>query len=244
TNGITAPSGVSQTNLLTEVYRRYRINPAEIDYVVTHGTGTKLGDPIEVNALYDAFQAVRLSPTQALPQSYCALTSTKTNFGHSFAASGLVSLISLVQAMRHETIPASLHCDQENAFINWHASPFYVNRTNRLWPRRQEPRIGAVSAFGVSGTNAHMVVQSYEHTGWRDQPDPDLAPCYLLALSARTREALQAKTDRLVDLLQRQDGQLNLARMSYTLLQGRHHFAQRRAVVIQDAADAVYVLQQ
>src|SRR5262249_10327738 len=171
-----------------------------------------------------------------------------------------VSLISLVQAMRHETIPASLHCDQENAFINWHASPFYVNRSNRPWPRQQAPRIGAVSAFGISGTNAHMVLQSYEHTddpistptpravpvrlSRQGQADPDLAPCYLLALSARTPEALQAKIDSLIELLQRQDEQLNLARMSYTLLQGRHHFAQRCAVVIQDAADAVYVLQQ
>jgi polyketide synthase PksN len=244
TNGITAPSGVSQTNLITAVYRRYRVNPDEIEYVVTHGTGTKLGDPIEVNALHDAFKAAWPNLAQALKPAYCALTSAKTNFGHTFAASGLVSLISLVQAMRHETIPASLHCAQENEFIDWRDSPLYVNRTNRPWPHRQAPRIGAVSAFGVSGTNAHMVVQSYDRTEREEQHDPDRAPRYLLALSARTREALQAKTDNLLDLLQREGGRLNLARISYTLLQGRHHFAHRCAVVIQDAADAVYVLKQ
>ena len=119
-----------------------------------------------------------------------------------------------------------------------------MNRTNRPWPRRQAPRTGAVSAFGVSGTNAHVVVESYEPDGQEDQDDPDRAPCYLLALSARTHEALQEKTDDLIDLLQRQDAPLNLARISYTLLEGRHHFAHRRAVVIQDAADAVYALQQ
>ena len=118
TNGITAPSGVSQTNLLTAVYRRYRVDPAVIEYVVTHGTGTKLGDPIEVNALNDAFKAVRLDPTRPRDPGSCALTSTKTNFGHTFAASGLVSLISLVQAMRHDIIPASLHCEQQNEFID------------------------------------------------------------------------------------------------------------------------------
>ena len=133
-------------------------------------------------------------------------------FGHTFAASGLVSLISLVQAMRHDIIPASLHCEQQNEFIDWRDSPFYVNRTNRPWPRRQAPRTGAVSAFGVSGTNAHVVVESYEPDGQEDQDDPDRAPCYLLALSARTHEALQEKTDDLIDLLQRQDAPLNLAR--------------------------------
>ena len=211
---------------------------------MTHGTGTKLGDPIEVSALSDAFVAARPNPSRPLTSGFCALTSAKTNFGHTFAASGLVSLISLVQAMRHETIPASLHCEQENEFIAWRDSPFYVNRTNRPWPRRQASRIGAVSAFGVSGTNAHMVVQSHEPTGWEGANDPDQAPCYLLALSARTREALQAKTEHLIDLLQREDGLCSLARISYTLLEGRHHFAHRCAVVIQNAADAVYVLTQ
>ena len=128
TNGITAPSGVSQTKLLKAVYDQYQVNPEDIEYIVTHGTGTKLGDPIEINALYDAFK------DYTKKQGYCALTSTKTNFGHTFAASGLVSLISLVQALRHETIPASLHCEQENDYINWKESPFYVNKANKPWP--------------------------------------------------------------------------------------------------------------
>ena len=99
TNGITAPSGLAQTDLIKSVYQLAQINPEEIDYIVTHGTGTKLGDPVEINALYDAFK----DATQK--RGYCALTSTKTNFGHTFAASGLVSMISLVQALRHKMIP-------------------------------------------------------------------------------------------------------------------------------------------
>jgi acyl transferase domain-containing protein len=155
TNGISAPSGNSQIALLKDVYNQYRINPEEIDYIVTHGTGTKLGDPVEINALYDVFKDFTKK------QNYCALTSTKTNFGHTMAASGLVSLISLILALRHETIPASLHCEQENDYINWQESPFYVNKTNKPWPAEGKIRTGAVSAFGASGTNAHMVVQSY-----------------------------------------------------------------------------------
>ena len=121
TNGITAPNGVSQADLLKTVYERFRIDPAEIEYIVTHGTGTRLGDPVEIHALYDAFNG----RGGHRGQGYCALTSCKTNFGHTFAASGLVSLIALVQAMRHRTIPASLNCEQDSDYINWQDSPFY-----------------------------------------------------------------------------------------------------------------------
>ena len=130
TNGITAPNGIAQTALLKTVYDQYRINPETIEYIVTHGTGTKLGDPIEINALYDAFKGYT-SRDGARKQGYCALTSTKTNIGHTMGASGLVSLVGLVQALRHETIPASLHCEQENDYINWQESPFYVNKANK-----------------------------------------------------------------------------------------------------------------
>jgi amino acid adenylation domain-containing protein/non-ribosomal peptide synthase protein (TIGR01720 family) len=233
TNGITAPSGMAQTRLLQTVYDRYRVNPEDIDYIVTHGTGTRLGDPIEINALYDAFKD-RTDKTR-----FCALTSSKTNFGHTFAASGLLSLISLVQAMRHETIPASLHCEQENDYINWERSPFYVNKANKPWPRSKH-RTGAVSAFGVSGTNVHLVVESDD----RAVPGPvdEQAPFYLLCLSAKTREALQEKVEDSLTALQG-SGQ-SLAHMSHTLLEGRAHFAHRCAVVVQDRADAVHVLQQ
>ncbi len=191
TNGITAPSGASQSNLLRDVYDLHQVNPEEIEYVVTHGTGTRLGDPVEVNALSDAFN----SYTQR--QGFCALTSSKTNFGHTLAASGLVSLINLVQSLRRGIIPASLHCAEENDYIDWQASPFYVNKANRDWPEKADGgRIGAVSAFGMSGTNAHVVVESY-------RPEPaDAAttpPHYLLALSAKTEAALRSRvrgTDR------------------------------------------------
>jgi polyketide synthase PksN len=254
TNGITAPSGGSQTNLLKAVYDQYHVNPEEIEYIVTHGTGTKLGDPVEINALYDAFR------DYTKKQGYCAITSTKTNFGHTFAASGLVSLISLVQAIQHETIPASLHCEQENDYINWQESPFYVNKTNRPWPGAVggafrdggaisggEVRTGAVSSFGMSGTNVHMVVQSYapaEGVG-RQGVLRDQTPYYLLALSAKTEESLREKIRDMIEVLQNKDLQeQDLSQISYTLLEGRQHFNHRCAIVIQDREDAVYVLKQ
>jgi polyketide synthase PksN len=240
TNGITAPSGVSQTNLLKTVYEQYQVNPEIIEYIVTHGTGTKLGDPVEINALYDAFK------DYTKKQRYCALTSTKTNFGHTLATSGLVSLISLAQALRHETIPASLHCEQENDYINWKESPFYVNKMNQTWIDKDgESRTGAVSAFGMSGTNAHMVVQSYTYTAEEKNGFRGQVPYYLLALSAKTQEALQVKIKDMIEILQNRDiTEQELARISYTLLEGRQHFEYRCAIVIQDREDAVYILQQ
>ncbi len=238
TNGITAPNGGAQRELLKAVYEQCRVHPEAIDYIVTHGTGTKLGDPIEINALYDAFKDTTTK------QQYCALTSTKTNFGHTFAASGLVSLVSLVQALRHETIPASLHCEQENEYINWKASPFFINKTKRAWPQQHEtPRIGAVSAFGMSGTNAHLVVQDYS-MGDAETPAQQ-APYYLLALSAKTQEALQEKIEGMLAALHNTDApQHSLSQISYTLLEGRRHFKHRCAIVIRDHDDAVSIWKQ
>ena len=261
TNGITAPSGVSQTALLKTVYDQYRVNPEEIELIITHGTGTKLGDPVEINALNDAFKgytSLQGEPchgtlrTGVSKQGYCALVSTKTNFGHTFAASGLVSLISLVQSFQHETIPASLHCERENDYINWKESPFYVNKANQPWPLNNgKTRTGAVSAFGMSGTNVHMVVQSY--SGGIEPGGPEAAnsdfqvqfPYYLLVFSAKTEESLFEKVKDLIELLQNKDiNSPQLSEISYTLLGGRQHFSHRCAIVIRDREDAVYVLRQ
>ncbi|MFA6174053.1 MAG: SDR family NAD(P)-dependent oxidoreductase [Kiritimatiellales bacterium] len=232
TNGITAPSGASQTELLVDVYQKARLQPEDIDYVVTHGTATQLGDPVEINALYDAFKG------STDKQGFCALTSTKSNFGHTFAASGLVSLISLVQALKYETIPASLHCEQENDYIRWRESPFYVNKRKKAWTKQLgQPRIGAVSAFGMSGTNAHMVVQNHVAEPARASAS---APYYLLAVSAKTESALQEQIRQMVAYLQKSEsGQQGLDTISYTLQQGRHHFQHRCAIVVSDVQHAV-----
>ncbi|WP_010097991.1 SDR family NAD(P)-dependent oxidoreductase [Ornithinibacillus scapharcae] len=242
TNGITAPSGPSQSKLIREVYERYNINPENMDYIVTHGTGTKLGDPVEINALADAYKQY----TQK--SKYCALTSVKPNIGHTLAASGIVSLISLVMSLKHETIPASINCEQLNDYIRWDASPFYVNRVNKEWKETNgKKRLSAVSSFGMSGTNAHVVVQSYSKRDDSENPaNQHRIPYYLLALSAKTSESLQQKIHDLKVLFeQKQDmGPAELANISYTLMEGRQHFQHRCAVVVSDTKDAIQVLNQ
>jgi acyl transferase domain-containing protein/NAD(P)-dependent dehydrogenase (short-subunit alcohol dehydrogenase family)/acyl carrier protein len=238
TNGITAPSGSSQADLLCEIYDRLRLNPRSIDYIVTHGTGTKIGDPIEANALCEAFKKYT-SDT-----GFCALTSTKSNLGHSFAASGLVSLVSLVLAMRNRTIPATLHCGTESDYVHWSESPFFINKTNRSWANTQSSRrIGCVSSFGMSGTNAHMVLESY------DQSAPELLeahpPRFLLVLSAKTEEALEERAQNLMSELRKEKRTAAwLYAASYTLLCGRHHFDHRCAVVVTDAENALFMCSQ
>ncbi|MGN8845779.1 SDR family NAD(P)-dependent oxidoreductase, partial [Niallia sp. HCP3S3_B10] len=241
TNGITAPSGPSQSNLIKEVYERFTINPQDMEYIVTHGTGTKLGDPVEINALAEAFKDFTEE------SSYCALTSVKPNIGHTLAASGIVSLISLVMSLKHETIPASINCEQLNDYIHWENSPFYVNRANREWKDRGgKKRLGAVSSFGMSGTNAHVVVQSYipEEKERNHQTKSKEIPYYLLALSAKTPESLQQRIHDIKVIFERKQdmGPSELANISYTLMEGRQHFQYRCAIVVTDTKDAILLL--
>ena len=233
TNGITVPNGKAQAKLLKSVYDKHAINPADIGYIVTHGTATKLGDPVEINALYEAFKGYTEKT------GYCALTSSKTNFGHTFAASGLLSLVNLVLAQQQRTIPASLHCQQENAYINWADSPFYVNKTRSAWTG--EARLGAVSAFGVSGTNAHMVVAGHA----AEAAAPGGVGFHPLFLSAASEQALQEKIAALLAFLQKADARpADMAGLAMTLADRRQHFRHRRALVAQDLDDAVNLLRQ
>ncbi|MGN8845909.1 SDR family oxidoreductase, partial [Niallia sp. HCP3S3_B10] len=235
TNGITAPSGSSQSRLIREIYERFTINPQDMEYIVTHGTGTKLGDPIEINALAEAFKDFTEE------SSYCALTSVKPNIGHTLAASGIVSLISLVMSLKHETIPASINCEQLNDYIHWENSPFYVNRANKEWKDRDgQKRLSAVSSFGMSGTNAHVVVESYDSVG-KEREHQTHPPYYLLALSAKTSEALQQKIHDIKVMFERKPDmrRSELANISYTLMEGRQHFPHRCAVVVRNAEEAI-----
>ncbi|MGY0063721.1 SDR family NAD(P)-dependent oxidoreductase [Streptomyces sp. LZ34] len=244
TNGITAPSGVAQVRLLREVYERAGVSPESVEYVVAHGTGTRLGDPIEINALVEAFGE------DAERTGFCALTSIKPNIGHTQAASGLVSVMALALAMKQELIPPSINCEELSDYIRWEDSPFFVNREPRPWPERPDggPRRGGVSAFGFSGTNAHVVLEAHG-TAREDREAVEAqpaAPAYLLPVSAKTDQALTQALTVLADHLDTQTdaGPGYLASTSHTLMTGRHHLTHRCALVVRDREDAVRLLRQ
>nr|QLG04868.1 PulG [Streptomyces sp.] len=239
TNGITAPNGAAQARLYRDVYERHRIEPEHIGHVVAHGTGTRLGDPVEVNALNEVFSEYTDRT------GFCALTSTKPNVGHTLAASGIVSLIALVQSLRHGVIPPSLHCEQDSDYIAWRRSPFYVNKALRAWPESPAgTRLGAVSSFGMSGTNVHMVVESHRgHAPAARVARPAEAPARLLVLSAKTAESLRERVRELREVLRIADRDtISLTDVSHTLLERRHHFDHRCALVVGDLDEAVSVL--
>jgi len=235
TNGVTAPNGRAQAQLIESVYASHGIDIRDVSHIVAHGTGTKLGDPVEINALNDAFK--KLGRQQGLDspgKAHCAITSCKTNFGHTMAASGLVSLAGLLKGIEHRKIPASLYCEEENDYISWRDSHFYINKSTRDWHSDGgKPRMGAVSAFGRSGTNAHVVVEEYRAPVAADRrvnaARGDTA--VIVPLSARAAPQLRQKARDLLDFIRR-EGQADLAAMAYTLQVGREHMEERLALVV------------
>ncbi|MBL1275961.1 MAG: polyketide synthase dehydratase domain-containing protein [Ectothiorhodospiraceae bacterium] len=227
-NGISAPSANSQTQLITETYNTYGINPEEITYVEAHGTGTKLGDPIEFTALTRAFRQFTAKT------GFCAIGSLKSNIGHTLAAAGVGGFIKVLLSMKYGQLAPSLHFQDGNEHIDFESSPFFVNTALRDWPRGERPRQAVVSSFGLSGTNCHLVIA--------DAPEP--VPCprgrlptkCLIVLSARTETALARCIENLRGWVEREGGQHALLDVAYTLASGRCHFKFRLAFTVKDIA--------
>ncbi|WP_394849113.1 SDR family NAD(P)-dependent oxidoreductase [Pendulispora brunnea] len=238
TNGITAPSARSQERLERHVYETFGIDPERIEMVEAHGTGTVLGDPIEFAALTRAFRRYTDK------KQYCAIGSIKTNLGHCLAASGMAGLFRILLSFQQGKIPPSLHYRAGNPHIDFDNSPFFVNTSLKDWPNRAgAPRCAAISAFGMSGTNAHLVLESYEPAS----EEAHGGPYYLLAFSAKTEEALQRRARDLAGALNDGSHTWNaqaMSALSYTLLAHRVHFEHRCAVVASDREQAVDLLEQ
>nr|BAP05595.1 CalG [uncultured Candidatus Entotheonella sp.] len=194
TNGITAPSTSSQIALEREVYRRNRIDSQSIGYVETHGTGTKLGDPIELEALATVF-----NETQP-PGDHCAIGSVKTNLGHTSAAAGVASIHKVVLCLRERSLVPSLHFKEANAHLDLENSPFYVNTEFKPWEGGATLRRAAISSFGFSGTNAHVVIEEYPQPA--AVPQSDAPALTLVPLSAKDGDRLLEMADRLLHYLQ------------------------------------------
>ncbi|MFJ2132669.1 SDR family NAD(P)-dependent oxidoreductase [Streptomyces sp. NPDC087845] len=233
TNGITAPSSVSQERLLRDTYASFGVDAGTIRLVEAHGTGTPLGDPIEFSALDRAFRA------GTGKTGYCALGSIKTNIGHTQFAAGIAGVFKVLLAMRHERIPASLHFETANAAIGLDGSPFYVSTRDHRWetPSDGGPRRGAVSSFGASGTNAHLVIEEAPASSRTRTP----RPAHLVLLSARSREQLAQQVARLSAHCRRADSP-DLGDLAHTLAVGRARFAHRFACVVRDRTELLRIL--
>lgn len=230
--GYTAPNVRSQAEVIATAQAVARVPAETITYVETHGTGTPLGDPIEIAALTQAF---RISTGK---KGFCAIGSLKTNVGHLDAAAGVASLIKTVLALKHGMLPPSLHFEQPNLEIDFADSPFYVNAELSAWKAGNTPRRAGVSSFGMGGTNAHVVLEEAPVV----EASSESRPRQLLVLSAKTNTALETATANLVKHL-KQHPALKLADVAYTLQAGRRTFSHRRMLVCQNLADAVSALE-
>ncbi|MBD9358039.1 non-ribosomal peptide synthetase/type I polyketide synthase [Methylomonas albis] len=230
--GYTAPGVEGQAQVIANAQARANVAPDSISYIETHGTGTHLGDQIEIAALSQAFR----SGTDN--KQFCALGAVKTNIGHLDAAAGVAGLCKTVLALQHRQIPPTLHFERPNPEIDFEHSPFYVNDRLRDWPANGAPRRAGVSSFGIGGTNAHLIVEEAPPA----TSSASSRPWQLLILSARSLGAVENQRLELFHYLQ-EHPDINLADAAYTLGLGRRQFSQRIAVVCRDRQDAIIALQ-
>ncbi|MBW4677259.1 MAG: KR domain-containing protein [Desmonostoc geniculatum HA4340-LM1] len=231
--GYTAPSVDGQAEAIAEAIMLAEVEPETISYIEAHGSGTALGDPIEIAALTKVFRA------STEKKNFCAIGSVKTNIGHLDSAAGVAALIKTTLALKHQLIPPSLNFEQPNPEIDFANSPFYVNTKLREWKRGSTPRRAGVSSLGMGGTNTHVVLE--------EAPTLPVSsasrPWQLLVLSAKTESALATTTQNLSQHLTLHPN-INLADVAYTLQLGRRDFSHRRILICSDTQDAIQALNQ
>ncbi|MFE3221509.1 type I polyketide synthase [Streptomyces antimycoticus] len=223
-NGMTAPHGPSQERVVREALERSGLEPAEIDAVEAHGTGTRLGDPIEAQALLSVYGRERD------PERPLYLGSLKSNIGHTQAAAGVAGVIKMVMALRHQSLPRTLHAGTPSPEVDWSSGTVALLDEARPWPTGGPPRRAGVSSFGISGTNAHVLLEEGDPLTVPEPAEPGTVP---VVLSARTPEALPAQARALHShLLDAPD--LGPADIAGPLTTARSAFEHRAAVVTAD----------
>nr|AXL06216.1 polyketide synthase [uncultured bacterium] len=242
-NGLTAPNGLSQQRVIRRALAAAGLAPSDVDVVEAHGTGTTLGDPIEAQALLATYGQERETPLW--------LGSLKSNIGHAQAAAGVAGVIKMVQALRHEVLPPTLHVDKPTPEVDWSAGAVSLLTEAREWPRGERPRRAGVSSFGVSGTNAHLVLEEAPDAGLprlvvsekqcsntvsHSRPGRGRAGVVPVVVSARSKEALAGQAERLASFL---EGDVSLTEVAGGLVSRRAVLDERAVVVAGSREEAV-----
>ena len=230
--GYFAPNVDGQTRVVAEALAVGDLPPESISYIEAHGTGTKLGDPIEITALTQAYQQDKKD------MSYCAVGSVKTNVGHLQMASGIVGLIKATLCLYHQKIVPSLHYTKPNPQIDLEHSPFYINTQLQEWTAGSYPRRAGVNSLGIGGTNAHVILEEFI----AKKIERSQLPAYLLTLSAKTAAALEDLKQSYADYLSSSD--VELSDICLTSNIGRHHFDRRVGIVATNKFELAHKLQQ
>jgi len=225
--GFTAPSIDGQKEVIQSALKMANVKPDMISYIETHGTGTKLGDPIEATALSEIFQGLSCEPI--------ALGTLKPNIGHLDVASGVAGIIKTILALKNKTLPPCINFKSLNPEINFSNTPLYINTEKKPWEHK-EARIAGVSSFGIGGTNAHLILQEFKQELFCQTEA--LAFPVVLVLSARTRSALIRRRRSLVSYL-RKNPNVNLVDVAFTLQVGRKSMPSRFACICRSKEQAI-----
>jgi acyl transferase domain-containing protein/thioesterase domain-containing protein len=228
--GYLAPSVDGQAEAVAEAINISTVPADSITYVECHGTGTPVGDPIEITGLTHAFRSLTDRT------NFCAVGSVKTNIGHLDTAAGVASFVKVVEMLRHQTMVPNLHLTEPNPEVDWATTPFYVNTKTAEW-QSKGPRRASINSLGVGGTNAHVVLEEAPAVTAARPSDTET----VFLLSARSNESLDRATRRLADCFE-QDETLDLRDAAFTLAVGRRRFSERRAVVANSREAAIAAL--
>lgn len=235
-NGITAPNVLAQEQLESEVYNKSGISPETITYIEAHGTGTKLGDPVEVEGLTKAFSRFTSN------KQYCSIGSVKSNIGHAGAAAGISALIKVALALKNKQVPPSINFSEANEQIDFKNTPFYVNTELTDWNTKSGfPRRAGVSSFGHSGTNCHIILE--EAPAFDTVEKCQVAPYHIVAVSAESSDSQKRKLEDMRSWLKELDNNISISDISYTSLVGRTHMTLRSAFVVSSVKELISSLE-
>ncbi|MCR3754200.1 Acyl transferase domain-containing protein [Lentzea californiensis] len=225
-NGLTAPSGPAQKNVIAQALADARLSTRDVDVVEAHGTGTRLGDPIEAEAVLATYGQDRPGDRPLW------LGSLKSNIGHTQCAAGVGSVIKMVMALQHDTLPKTLHVDTPTPFVDWESGSVELLTQAQAWPRHDQPRRAGVSSFGISGTNAHLILEEVPAEVAAEDRSGDHPPVPVV-LSGTNREALAAQARRLRSTVDA-DPAASPLDIAYSLATGRTALAERGVVLAGD----------
>lgn len=250
-NSLTAPNPRAQVQLLLDAYRKAGIDPRTVTYLEAHGTGTPLGDPIEISALKNAFSELyETTGTSAIGRPHCGLGSVKTNIGHLEIAAGIAGVIKVLLQLQHKTLVKSLHSEKINPYIQLDNSPFYIVPDARPWEALQDetgnvlPRRAGVSSFGFGGVNAHVVIEEYIPAAVPASNNAAQMLPVIVVLTARDRQRLQEYAQHLAEAVRAGRWQeTDLQRIAYTLQESRSHMEERVAIIVSSLQELLSALE-